>query len=294
MCGVTRINATTGLEETPHGVFALPVVHQRSLEDFRLGGPVRAFHKVPIDEVPSLDFYAKLETSDELYVTLQGAVTPGKLRYPNFPRLTSMRRRVDAFAAIADPTLQLSENPAFGLAWYSGNESWDPLDKIADVIRKVQDHVGASRVMFLGGSGGGFAALRLSARFPGSIAFVTDPQTSVADYNLVHQNRLVDCCWPGWEREAVLDRFPHRFDVRRLYQEIEPENYVYYRQSTSDQHIDIHARPFQAAVDGTCSDRSGRYRFIYEAGEIDGHGKITAGEFDRHFEAAVAFWRERR
>lgn len=290
---VTTTNTQTGLEESWNDRFEVPVVYQHALEGLRFDGHSTAIHSVPVAEVPSLDFYAKLAPADELYVSLQGAVMPGKLRYPSFWRISTMRDRVDAFMAFADPSLQLSDNEKFGLAWYSGGPGWDPLLQLASVVRQAMQYIGATRVMFLGGSGGGFASMRLATMFPGSIAFAQDPQTSVAHYHPVHQQRLVEACWPGWALEDVLTQHPERFDLRYLYRETEPENYLYYRQSTTDGHLKVHCRPFMAAVKGTKGMREGRFRFMLEEGEKPGHGAITNAEFQRHLRGAIKWWRER-
>src|SRR5699024_12059907 len=107
--------------------------------------------------------------------------------------------------------------------------------------------VGAISVVFLGGSGGAFAALLLSSRFSGSLAFSMDPQVRIRNYNLRHQERLISHCWPGWSLERVFEEHPERFDLHYLYANDELVNYIYYRQSTLDHHAEDHARTFEAA-----------------------------------------------
>lgn len=287
------INSRTGLLETPHSRFRAPVIHQRSLEELQLdSGHPTAIHTVPIEHVKSLDFYSRIGKSDTLHVSLQGAVTPGKVRYPNFPRVTSMRKRSAAFMAIPDPTLQLSDEAAFGLAWYTGNEVWDPLDDIEVIVRKGMELSGATSVMFLGGSGGGHAALRVARRFPGSLAFAMDPQIRIADYSLRHQERLVEECWPGRAPKEVFSEYPERFDLRSLYRDERIVNCIYYRQSTLDHHYEDHALPFFNDVQETSAYKEGKYKFAFEQGEKPGHGSITDGEFARHLEAARRHWHQ--
>lgn len=287
-----RTNSTTGLIETSHDRFKAPVVHQTCLKGLRLdGGHATAIHTVPLEQVNSLDFYARLAPAKILYISLQGAVTPGKVRYPNFPRVSSMRKHADAFMAIPDPTLQLSDDTAFGLAWYSGSEGWDPMDQIEEVVRRGMEHVGADSVVFLGGSGGGFAALRLSRRFPESLAFEMGPQVRIRDYNIRHQERLFSHCWPDWDRLDVMDRYPERFDLHELYANDEVVNYIYYRQSTLDHHLEDHAQPLLRALRSKRAFLEGRYLFSFEEGAKPGHGSITDEEFLRHLSAAREHWR---
>lgn len=289
---VKTINPETGLEETLHEKFKVPLVHQRGIDRIQFGPHPVAIHTVPVEEVPSLDFYAKLAPADELYVSLQGAATPGKLRYPSFWRITSMRNRVPAFIAIADPSLQLSDDDMFGLAWYTGGRDWDPMPQLTNIVRQAMAHVGASRVMLLGGSGGGFAALRMASQFPNSMAFAQDPQTAIIDYNPIHQRRLMKAGWSGQDREQIIAAHPERFDLRYVYNTENPSNFIYYRQSTRDRHLKEHCEPFMEALRATTGMQSGRFRFVIEEGERDGHGAITDAEFDRHFTAAQTFWRE--
>ncbi|UQN28084.1 hypothetical protein [Brachybacterium kimchii] len=290
-----NVNKTTGLHETRHPKYKVPVVHQEDLDALRFEGYPLAIHTVPAADVPSVDFYAKLEPSDELYVSLHGAVDPGPARYPHFRRVESMRDRVSAFLSIADPTLELSEREDFGIGWYTGGPGWDPMDAVESIVRQALAAVGAKYVMFIGSSAGGFASLRASVRFPASIAFVQDPQTDVGAYYSGHRNRLFECCWPQWEQDAALVAHPDRFDLRHLFATRDPQNFVYYRQSNGDEwHSRNHAKPFQEALKSCTGTRDGRFVFVFEDGEREGHGKITAAEFDRHFDAAQGFWREAR
>lgn len=292
MHGVTTTNPLTGLHETIHDKFKIPVVQQLGPERIRFDGNATAIHTVPMPHGKSLDFYAKLTPAPELYVSLHGAVSPKNGRYPMFWRMTSMRHRVDAFMSIADPSLQLSNDPDFSLAWYTGGEGWDPIYELADVVRRAMDYSGAERVMFLGGSGGGFASMRMATMFSKSIAFVQDPQTKIAAYYKGHQQRLAEAAWPGMEMADVIQENPDRFDMCYLFRETDPDCFVYYRQSTGDpHHTELHARPFEEAVARTAGWESGRFKMVYEEGEQPGHGMITPGEFDRHFDEAVAWWR---
>lgn len=292
---MTSINVQTGLRESRHEKFKIPVVHQTALSGLCFDGYPLAIHTVPVDNVLSLDFYAKLAPSDVLYVNLHGAMQPGPARYPHFQRVESMRDRVQAFLSVADPTLQLGERQDFGIGWYTGGPGWDPITAVADVVRRAQSAVGADRVMFIGSSAGGFASLRISTLFPGSMAFVMDPQTDVGAYYAGHRNRLFETCWPQWEEHNALAAHADRFDMCHLYSTRDPDNFVYYRQSTGDEwHARIHAQPFMNAVADCSGTHTGRFRFVLEEGAVEGHGKITADEFDRHFEAAVAFWNESR
>lgn len=288
---MTTHDTKSGLKESWHPLYKIPIVHQLNLQSISFGGDSPAIHSVPLAENRSLDFYAKLGASKELFVSLHGAVIAKTGRYPKFWRVMSMRNRVPAFIAVADPTLLLSDREDFCLGWYTGGPGWDPLDDISSMIRQAMTHVGATRVMFLGGSGGGFAALRLATRFPGSMAFIQEPQTSVTKYFQHHQKLLIDSCWPGESVDSAISANPDLFNMCHLYQTMDPDVSVYYRQSTGDPfHLENHLKPFQAAVQATQGMKAGLYEFVIEDGEVPGHGKITAEEFDFHFQRAMSHW----
>src|SRR5699024_4166516 len=102
-------NTQTGLEESWHDHFKIPVVYQAGLEQIRLDGPTPAIHKVPRGGERTLDFYSQLGESAELFVSLHGAAPRGGMRYPMFRRVESMKGRVTSFLAFADPTLTFAD-----------------------------------------------------------------------------------------------------------------------------------------------------------------------------------------
>lgn len=67
------INPKTGLKETVHDYYRLPIVHQKGLGRLRLDGQLSAVHTVPYREKITLDFYSRFKRSDELIVTFHGA-----------------------------------------------------------------------------------------------------------------------------------------------------------------------------------------------------------------------------
>lgn len=271
--------------------YSAPIVEHDGLSGMDLSGPRTAIRSVRLSEGRSFDFFSKLLLADTLYVSLHGAVPASAPRHPHFRRVESMRDRVQAVICLADPTLQLDLAENFRLGWYVGSEDWDPLLELAELCRQAMVHVGAKRVMFLGSSGGGFAALRLAPLFPGSMAFVQDPQTRIAKYYEGHRKRLFAANWPTTSEEDAIHAEPGRFDMLRLYRSTDTENFVYYRQATSDvMHMTDHAFPFMHAVSSLNASISGRHRFVFEKGARPGHGAITPQEFDRHFLESMQFW----
>ncbi|MGP9787850.1 hypothetical protein ACT3UD_16265 [Glutamicibacter sp. 287] len=183
-------------------------------------------------------------------------------------------------------------------AWYLGGPGWDPLPRILRVVKKAMGKSGATHVAFVGGSGGGFAALRASAAMPGSLAYVQDPQVRLATHNPRNVDRYFATVWPEWNQESLLHAFPERFDMIRHYKAYNPANFVYYAQNSSDrEHVENQYIPF-ARAHGFNDERginssNNRFFALYD-GENKGHGKITTKEFSEHFDSAIRFWRDSR
>lgn len=283
-------NPRTGLRETWNDHLKVAHVHQRNLGALNFTGQLSAVHTVPLRSGITLDFYARFGRADELFVSFHGAIPDRKHAYPRFERVASLRKTAKASIAFADPTILASASSAMRLSWYLGGEEWDPMPAILRVIEKSHGKTGALHVAFVGGSGGGFAALRASAMVPGSMAFVQDPQTRILDYHPGPVGRYFETMWPGYEKESVVELYPERFDMAHHYAAKRPENFVYYAQNASDTaHVVKHLRPFQDAQ----APGADRVYAVYD-GVNKGHGKITPAEFDCHLDEAIRMWREYR
>ncbi|MCV9994106.1 hypothetical protein OIU93_07305 [Paeniglutamicibacter sp. ZC-3] len=293
-----NVNTISGLKEEHHDYYGLPLVHQRGLNSLRFTGQRTAVHTVPLQNGKTLDFYASLGASDELFVGFHGANSLSRNFYPRFERVQSLKQLVPAFIAFADPTLLISSNREMHLSWFLGGPGWDPLLDVKKVIKKAIGKCGAKHVAFIGGSGGGFAALRASSWFPGSMAFVQEPQTVIADYIPSVVDKYFRTVWPEWIQESLLESFPERFNMVEHYRQANPENFVYYTQSIADPfHVEKHFEPFCAAMGigshGGDGPAGNRVMKLYE-GEVQGHGKLTSQEFNSFFTDSLARWREQR
>lgn len=290
------MNPATGLRETWNDFYNVPVVQQKSIGQLRFNGQATAVHTVPLEGGLTLDFFAQLKRSDELVVTFPGAARPGKNIYPMFARVATFRAsRTPAFMAFADPTIPMDPNRELLLGWFLGGPGFDPAFPIIQAIRKAQGKTGAKHVVFVGGSGGGFAALRLSSMVPGSMAYLHEGTTSIAQALPVQSERYFSTAWPGWDVEKLLDAFPERFDMVRHYRRRPIQNFVYFAQSEDDSRFrENHYVPLKNAmgVEGDAGvSRSGRRHFVLYKGEVKGHGKVTPAEFRHHFGNAMQAWR---
>lgn len=292
------VNPRTGLLETFHEYYRVPHVQQKNINALRLNGQPSAVHTAPLGNGMTIDFFSQFSSSDELIVAFHGANSERSQFYPRFERVHSLKTKAPSFLAFADPSMQIGIDSGLQLAWYLGGPEFDPMHAVAKVIRRAIGRTGAKHVAFIGGSGGGFAALRASAMWPGSLAFIQDPQTNIAVYIPSVVQKYFETLWPGWSRPSLLKAFPDRFDMVRHYQSLQPQNFVYYAQNSTDTtHVEKHYTPF-LEVHGMKEDRGisaakNRYFALYD-GELSGHGKITAEEFNQHYDRALEFWRENR
>lgn len=298
MDSITSINAITGLKEHFHDKYELPIVQQKSASTVKFSGQRTAVHTVPLPGLGSLDFYAQLGRNDELVVGFHGATPKSRNFYPRFERVRSFRKLTNSFINFADPTLQMDPKSEMLLSWYLGGPGWDPIYDIAKIVRKVKGKTGAKHFAFIGGSGGGHAALRISALFPGSLAFVQEPQTDIGKYWESVVCKYFDTAWYGWNYRNLLSAFPERFDMNYLYKNKVPDNTVFYTQSLADSsHLTEHCKPFMNSVgipEGKFSSLDGKRNFRIYDGEIEGHGRITANEFSNFYDEAFSIWRNVR
>jgi len=293
-----RVNPRSGLREEWDGHFQVPSVAQRSINALRFTGQTTAVHSVPLGGGLSLDFYARLGVSDELVLTFHGAYRKDNYHYPRFERVRSLENTFPAHIAFADPTLRLDKRQKMLLSWYLGGPGWDPMDDILKVVARAKGRTGDRHVLLIGGSGGGLAALRISAHIPGSLAYVQAPATDIHNCFPTAKKNYFGTVWPGWDMEQLLDAFPERFNMQTFYRRRRPENFVYYAQSTRDSHyLTTHFEPFRAALGATPTGaeepRGRRWLALYD-GEKEGHGAMTPPEFKTHLDRALTWWRERR
>jgi hypothetical protein len=183
------------------------------------------------------------------------------------------------FLAVADPCLYRAS--PVNLAWYAGAANFPLQHILPSVLRKFL--IRSRNIVFFGASGGGFAALHYSHKFPGSLAIAVNPQTRISLYNeqsvatflrLCHNDRDVLHAGNPVLNESVVDQYSYGYD-----------NFVLYCQNTEDDHIDIHMKPFIAAVRGTTG--SGRTALhLHRWGE--GHTAPPKSELKHLVQLAVA------
>lgn len=208
------------------------------------------------------------QRSDVLVVALHGATMRDK-ELPRFEFFRTLRKTEFSSLYFTDPALYLDSEVE--LAWYTGWLDLDFYEVMAEWSLRAATAVGASKILFLGSSGGGFASLQVSTLIPGSMAMPFSPQTSIANY-------LVAGTSMGAQRSYIRAIMPHltppgglhslhagedyfeplgdRVSPILRYQRPQP-NYVHYVQNKNDPtHLNQHYLPFREAVEnGPNKDR---------------------------------------
>jgi pimeloyl-ACP methyl ester carboxylesterase len=230
-------------------------------------------------EIP---FQVTRRESPVLVITFAGAIDRRKYTLPQFGGA-----RVDEYVSasvvgIADPSL--ARSPALTAAWYAGHEGFETQQILPGLIRRLVSACGAERVIFVGGSVGGFAALYYSWLLPGSIVIATNPQTDLDRYPLPHTDRYRRYCRRNLDRQTPLSSVITTSVVSCYTERF--ENTVIYIQNAADPlHVRDHLAPFLAAVDLPDHERLlARLGYWGQAG----HAQPPSREWLPWLEAAVA------
>lgn len=252
------------LEDIAQGAVNVPVVRVPSVAEFMplgLKGGIR--YEAPLGRGISLESLLVNKGSKVLLVALHGALTRAKVSLPMFERLTTFGQTKHSLMLFSDPTLRLSDD--IDLAWYTGWEGMDIRPIIADWAMRAADAIGAEKIVFYGGSGGGFASLQISAFSPGSIAIAVNPQTEIHGYKVegIHmgpQRRYVRVVWPELAPVPIANLTDEHDWYSPLGERVSAvqtysrpiNNRVLYIQNRNDHsHMDRHYGPFkEAAIEG--------------------------------------------
>lgn len=181
--------------------------------------------------------------SSKLLIVFHGALNRDKYTLPRFEYKSSLKDFDGSILFLQDPTLYLHKR--LGLGWYIGTDSDDGHSIISYLVSEASRVLGPKQLVLAGSSGGGFAALAISARIPGSAALVFSPQTSVEKYNLNHRRRLMSAAFPTLTPTIeTLTPLEDRLDMGALYSK-GTENKIFYLQNTGDPfHMKNHCLPF--------------------------------------------------
>lgn len=186
--------------------------------------------------------------SDTLLVMSHGALPRGKYQVPRFEWLATLEGRPENLLFLADGALEA--NPGLDLAWFTGNARDDLTARFSSIVRAVADQLGVCRVLFVGGSGGGFASLGLAASLPESRALVFNPQTAIRKYWNRAVTEYQQSLFPEFDSLSLLDTLGPRVSAIERVRVDKAATYqvIYVQNDDDDLHMHKHLGPFAAVL----------------------------------------------
>lgn len=233
---------------------------------------------LPIDSllVPKRD-------SDVLIVSFQGAL--GKEQQPpRFERFSSLRQRPENLLFISDTTIAPEKGILLG--WYFGSAADDLQCRVAGFIQRVAEQLGVRRIVVTGSSGGGFAALVIGQKIPGSCCLAFDPQIRPALWGVQSFPQLIygdNVPWRDFEAE-----FPTRLSVvEELRSHVGRERFQIVQNLGDKHHVELQLPPLLrflkiSATGGASVDGRTRIDFVhYGEGHVPPPYDLVAVWLDR-------------
>ena len=224
------------------------VIEWPSLDAFLATAEVQSgVHSVPIGEFAgkqiNYDFLITAKPCTVLLCHFHGNAPRDESKVPVFTGLGVTSSIATSQFVPSDPSLTLDESLSLG--WHFGCDGI-PLQAITvSIVTKLQTILHAPRVVAWGGSGGGFAAIRIAKDIPDSIALPWNPQTNIAKYDKDHVNRYLRIAFPTVALNSTIPSDSQQFPS--LCAEEFSDGYkgrILYLQESTDWHVDAHLKPF--------------------------------------------------
>ncbi|MFD4993634.1 heparinase II/III family protein [Cellulosimicrobium cellulans] len=218
------------------------VLHGRRFD----AGLARSEAATHVVEVGALALPVRVDprNSETMIVGFSGALERARDLLPRFERARGLGGFGRTTAVVSDPTLDLRDD--LGLAWYLGTLTRDLHADIADVLQRIASSVGASRVLLVGSSGGGFAALQVGSFMPRSHVVAINPQTDVRRYHARFSEKALELV-SGDPRGLPLAG-SRLSAIERLRQGRSAERVTLVVNRGDGHHVTSHVRPFVSAA----------------------------------------------
>lgn len=190
------------------------------------------------------DFLAALRPrTRNLVVIGQSALVRQNVHLPMFQRWTWIEDLHDCSAIVLnDPNLYLDERLNAG--WWFGTPARDTAREMAELVGQMADGIGIPRrrIVFYGGSAGGFSSFHMAACLPGSRVIADIPQINMRAYH--HRGEADRAAQAAFGVNKIADTpidMLHRVDVieRFLHERTVPE-YLYLQNSRDITHVSAH------------------------------------------------------
>jgi len=245
------------------------------------GAFTRGIHSIHVAGMP-IDLYMDIKPGCAIVFFFNGAkVRSEELKLPFFAGLRVLPPGNVSRIYINDPSLYLEKNLSLG--WYAGSKQLPLQELLPRIIKHTIAAARPSKVIFTGGSGGGFASLYYSRMFPDSFAVVWNPQTNILKFYPRHIDDYGKAAFGLHSLASTEALLPAliQADLCSLYACADQRNYVLYMQNYADGfHVQSHLKPFLEAVGDTSAQdaifTTGKVRQgLYVHGAHWGEGHVT-------------------
>lgn len=211
----------------------------------------KGIHSISIAGL-KIDICIDLKKGKPLVFCLNGAMPRNNdLKLPVFSGLSILPSVDVSRVYINDPTLYVNEKLSLG--WYAGSKFLDLQSILPKVMKRVVEVSSASKIIFIGGSGGGFASLYYGTFFPESLVVPWNPQTNILKYIKTHVNNYAKYAFDIINADEVDASLSEKIDVDIGDLKNINKNYILYLQNKSDWHVKDHLIPFLSKT-GVSSD----------------------------------------
>lgn len=218
-------------------------VNYATVDEFLDGSimPGKAVHSIHGEQLP-LDIYTDLTSGRPLLVSFHGAIPEDVIpTLPVFSGHDLASALSTSLVAFSDPCLYL--DPELRIGWFSGTERLRLQSLLPRLLKSLIQRSQPSKLIFLGGSAGGFAALLFSRAFPEALCLAWNPQTNLLAFD---QQPVDDYCRVAFNlcTRKEIERYVGRFVTYDLTIENDCAlAYTLYVQNMSDSHVCHHLKP---------------------------------------------------
>jgi hypothetical protein len=188
----------------------------------------------------------RVPNSKELLIIFHGAINREKQKIPAF---ASFIQNLDFVTqlSVSDPSLLIGDKHS--AAWYAGHENFQTQKILPKIFNEIISKGAYTRIVFLGGSVGGFASLFYSSFIAGSVAVSFVPQTNINRYNSGHQARYRESCWPALADNGQLAE-KICSNLCDWYKTLRPNTIIYLQSAGDHHHTRAQLSPFLATIAG--------------------------------------------
>ena len=242
------------------------VIEWPSLDTFLAAAEVQSgVHSVPIGEFAgkpiNYDFFLTARPRTVLLCHFHGNAPRDGVDPPFFAGLGVTSSTTASLFVPSDPVLELDAN--LSLAWHFGCEGIRLQAITVSIVEKLRIILHAPRVVAWGGSGGGFAAIRVVKDVPNAIALVWNPQTDIAKYYPEPVVRYRSIAFPRIAADAPIPSDRGQFPSLCTDEFLDGyKGNILYLQESTDWHVGAQLKPFLASFCGKAgSDIAGSSNF---------------------------------